>query len=548
MAGTLGRTGCVLAALAVLFLLITSGCGSDDDSVLFDCPDCGHWTKIADGHVNFPSYMPGSDRETIAFSSDRGNNGNIENIWVAGRDGDKANVFYQITDTPTDDFDPAWSSTGDRLVFTRAAGSGYELYLINVEDFSNPGDPIRLTFTDVSDTVTIDRPSSPTWLDDNTILFSDGKSIYSVVLDGDIPTTVDKVIDDPSDYIFSGTDDFVENQPVGIRSGMESERIVFVSDSRVPLGAIEVTAEDRIDASTIAAEIHLEGVATSTLTPSVVGGRPLGGYLVGAQVTDEEAEETYCDTMLTSLITVFENDTTDVHFQFDNPRGAFRLLASPFGANFYVDGLQRQSIHADTSWIDCVYPGVLHLVQIVSIEARDSLGVLLRDSAWVSVAELETATVVLNVTGQTGKRTVHSDAPGSSHTRLVSGKNLIAESTQQERIGVLWLYDGDTGSYFQVSEESEYASFPALDPTGEYLAYIVDFNTIKIASAAGEWWIPLPGATGINICFREVAYPTWSADGSHLILSLSPCIDKPSSDHNAAEFECWEVDVSSFID
>jgi hypothetical protein len=41
-------------------------------------------------------------------------------------------------------------------------------------------------------------------------------------------------VNDPSDFIFSGTDDFIENQAAGMKA--DGGELVFpVSDSRVPL-------------------------------------------------------------------------------------------------------------------------------------------------------------------------------------------------------------------------------------------------------------------------------------------------------------------------
>jgi hypothetical protein len=59
--------------------------------------------------------------------------------------------------------------------------------------------------------------------------------------------------------------------------------------------------------------------------------------------------------------------------------------------------------------------------------------------------------------------------------------------------------------------------------------------------------IQLPGALGVNICFREVAFPSWSSDGSRIVVSLSPCTDDPSTDHNATEYDAWEVETAPFL-
>ena len=543
MKGSLRRTRRGFAILGGLFLLFV-GCGDDNDTPIFECSNCENWTELLQGHAKFGDYRPGGT-DVIAFSSDRGTAGNTENVWIYERPaGDAEAVYHQLTQTSTDDFDPAWSPDGDRLTFTRATTGGYELYLLRVDDFDNPGDEIRITATDFSDTALVSRPASSAWLDDETILYSDGQNVFTIRLDGETPAEILKVINDPSDFIFSGTDDFVENQPTGVRVG-GADQIFFVSNSRVPLGSISINASDVVTGDTVLAEIHLEGVPTGVIAPSVVGGRPLGSYLVGAGVTDEDEDEDYCDTLLTVPVQVFENDTTDVDFEFDNSRGVIRMLARPLNANFYYDGRQQTSIRTDTTFLDCVFPG-LHEVKIVSITMRDSVGEFLRDSVWATVAEFETLEVVLDVSGQK-KRSYENGSSMRVRPERLAGKN--QDLFQVDRDQVLWRYNGEEGSYSAVSDDREYPTFPAVDPTGELMVYVVDFNSLKIVSLVDEqeWWIPLPGATGVNVCFREVAFPSWSEDGTKILVSLTPCLDQPSTDHNASEYNIWEVDVGARI-
>jgi hypothetical protein len=531
-------------------LLSIAGCGDDDGGEgVFDCPDCAHWTKLIDGNIANPGYKPGTT-DVLAFNSDRGTADNTENIWIVELDRTGgAHTFHQITDSPADEFDPAWSPDGTRLAYTAVVRDelgrpGYELFMVDVTDFRNPGDALRLTNTDFSDEAVVSKPSSAAWLDDETILYSDGQNIFELRLDGSHPAGVEKIINDPSDFIFSGTDDFIENQPAGLRLPGGGDLIFFVSDSRVPLGAIHVESYDAETEDTVSAEIHLEGVPTGVLTPSVVGGRPLGIYMVGASVTDPDAEEDYCDTLLASAIQVFENDTTDVGFHFSNPRGLIRLLARPLNSNFYYDGVKQVSIRSDTTLIECVYPG-LHEVKIVSIEATDGSGNYLRDSIWVSVAERQDTTIVLDVSGHTGKR----PGDGFRTVRIRPERApAAAQEIQQDGTHVLWGYDSRDGSYARVSAAGEYPTHPSIDPTGSYLAYVVDFDRLKIVGPDGtSRSIRLPGAPGVNICFREAAFPSWSSDGSRIVVSVSPCTDQPSSDHNSTEYDVWEVETAPFL-
>lgn len=547
MSGTMRRTGWVRAGLSVLLLSILA-CGDDDSGQsIFDCPNCEHWTRVFEGNVSFPAYMPGTT-DIIAFSSDRGNSRNTENIWVVDLDGPGGEpVFYQITNSPDDEFDPSWSPDGTRLAYTAVLRDemnrpGYEIFMIRVDDFSNPGDEVRLTNTDFSDEVVVSKPASSTWLDNQTILYSDGQDVFTIELEGNEPGARTKMINDPSDFIFSGTNDFVENQAAAVRLGGR-DLVYFVSDSRVPFGSIHVEAKD-IGGDTVYAEIFLEGVPTGVRTPNIVGGRPLGNYVVGASVTDPLASEDYCDTLLSAPFAVFENDTTNVSFTFDNPRGTIVLIAGPWGSNFYYDNKYQGVIRRDTTNIECVYPG-LHELKLVSIEARDTLGVLLRDSIWVAVGENEVKTCTLDVSGRTGKA---RGTGGATSIRPLRAVRKGAEVAQHD-LPVLWRYDSEDGSYVPISEPGEYPSHPAVDPTGEYVAYIVDFRRLKVVSAVTGLtrWVPLPGATGINICFREAMHPCWSSDGGRLLLSLSPCIDQPSSDGSATEFDGWEVEIGPFL-
>jgi hypothetical protein len=541
----------VVRAGLLLSVAFFSGCGDDNAGEgVFDCPNCAHWTKLIRGNINNPSYKPGST-SIVAFNSDRGNTSNDENIWIVelNGEGEEDDAFHQVTESANDEFDPSWSPDGGRLAYTATVMDeqgrpGYELFLVHVEDFDNPGDALRLTNTDFSDEAIVSKPSSSQWLDDDTVLFSDGQNIYILTLDGDDPGTRTKIVNDPSDFISSGTDDFIENQAAGMKAD-GGELVFFVSDSRVPLGSIEVAAHDEESGDTVHAEIHLEGVPTGVMTPAVVGGRPLGTYIVGASVTDEDAEEDYCDTLLSEPLAVFENDTTEAEFAFSNPRGAIRLLARPLNANFFYDGIKQVSIRSDTTWIECVYPG-LHEVKIVAIEARDDEGNFLRDSLWATIAERETLTIDLDVTGEEpGKRTLAAGTTSLRPRRAEASPSKLLHGEGQ----VLWQFDSRDGSYRAISAEGETPAYPAVDPTGAYLAYVVDFAGLKIVNLSdGTFkWISLPGATGVNICYREAAYPSWSSDGSRIVLSLTPCTDQPSSDSNSPEHDAWEVDVGSFL-
>lgn len=539
------------------FILI--GCGDDGVSDLpFECTNCEYWTKLSDDRASFPAYFPDPDDggRTVAFSSDRGNSENIENIWVLvrGLDGEE-DQYHQITDALEDEFDPAWNPDGTKIAYTRSAEGRFDIFLKDVSDFDNPGDEVRVTSeTPIpNDTLSLPfRPSGAIWIDVDEILFSNSVDIFIVTLDdGDTPIHLRKVIDDPSDYVLSNVSDFIENQATGVRLTEEgAEQVYFVSDSRVALGAIQVVATniDVEGGEEVNAEIFLEGVPSNVESPNVVGGRPVGTYVVGARVTDFDATETFCDTMMTDIINVFENDTAFVDFEFSDDRGVIQLITPSLTSFVHFDGLLLPPVDEDTTFFDCIFPGVDHVLKIESIlivtyDSTEGRLVGLMDSACVQVASGDTAKVFLNVdhVDSVGM----SDSTCSDFSKGFSAGGRAKNMHVQQGEPILWHYDGETGNYAAlVSGHGLYPSYPSISPDGRYLALIINFETLGVidVTSGDAWEIRLPGEAGINVCLREIAFPTWSPDGKRILVSLSPCTDRPSSDNNATEFNVWEVD------
>ena len=188
-----------------------------------------------------------------------------------------------------------------------------------------------------------------------------------------------------------------------------------------------------------------------------------------------------------------------------------------------------------------------HVIKIESIEIVrfDSLTgqlVGLMDSACVRVANRETLEVRLNV--EHPDSVGFADAACSDFSKDLSRNELAKTLNVQQGAPILWHYDGGSGSYTALTSGHDFPSHPSMSSDGTKLAVILNFETLVVIDFAAEnvWEVCLPGEAGINICDREIGFPSWSPDGKRILVSLSPCTDRPSSDHNATEFHIWEVD------
>ncbi len=573
---------------AVLFS-VTLGCGDDNKAsdVTFTCENCDFWDQVLTDHSANPSYYPfqpaPGEGRVIAFSSDRGNSTNTENIWIVSEDGDGNQEFFQMTESDRDELDPAWSPSGDRIAFMRALPDRYDIFVIDATDWSDPGDEVRVTSESPipgdSQMIGFD-PRGPVWLSDDEILFSNSINIYVVKLDeANEPVSLEKVINDPSDFVLSGTADFIESQPTGIRRNGATD-IYFVSDSRVALGAITVSAFDALTEIPIKAEIFLEGRSTATSTPNIIGGRPLGPYVVGAVVSDLDAVETYCDTLLTTVINVFENDTADVTFDFENDRGVFRVIPFPQTADLAVDGFNLPQNFAETTFVDCIFPNTDHLITMEALQLRDLCKRLAVDSVVATVGVRETTTVFLDATQFDLEASGCCDTiPGfaiiccdvtaecfdcprirtNCDTTFLGGGGKWADAAPEElpepewntggsrKVAmepVLWYFDGVEGAYASLTDGTFLPSHPTISHDGTKLAVVADFTALFVLDFLTDtaYRVPLPGEIGVNECVREIISPKWSPDDSKIAISLTPCTDRPSSDGNAPEYQVWEVD------
>lgn len=591
--------------LTAALFSITLGCGDDDNKasdVTFTCENCNFWDQVLTDNSANPSYYPfqpaDGEGRIIAVSSDRGNSTNTENIWIVSEDGDGNQEFFQMTESDRDELDPAWSPTGDRIAFMRALPDRYDIFVIDATNWSDPGDEIRVTSESPipgDDQMIEFDPRGPVWLSDDEILFSNSINVYVVTLDeANEPITLEKVINDPSDFVLSSTADFIESQPTGIRRNGSTD-IYFVSDSRVALGAIDVTALDAVTRDGVEAEIFLEGRSTETNTPNIVGGRPLGAYVVGAIVSDDEAVETYCDTLLTTVINVFENDTAAVDFEFENDRGSFRIITTPAQASVQVDGFSlSDQDFTDTVIVDCIFPGVDHIITMETLGLRDLCRQLARDSVIASVGIRDTVEVRLDATNFSLEvikdpldtadgccDTIPNSDGGIDRiiccsvradcfdcdrerfdcdTTVFGGGGKWAEEAQEEfpeptwnhgdrrKVAmddpVLWFFNSGEGAYAPLSDGNGLPSHPTISHDGMKLAVVFDFTTLFVVDFFDStlYRIPLPGEVGVNECIREIIAPTWSPDDLKIAISLTPCTDRPSTDGNAPEYHVWEVD------
>jgi Tol biopolymer transport system component len=132
--------GLFLVAAGCLFVL---SCG-DDGTTSAPCTNCEYWDKALNRPGRYPMSCP-ADPDLIAFSDadSVGPDLYYYHIWVARRA--DTTSWFQITSDPSFDLKPVWSPDGSKIAFERGEAGYRDIYVVDVTDLENPGEPVRFT-------------------------------------------------------------------------------------------------------------------------------------------------------------------------------------------------------------------------------------------------------------------------------------------------------------------------------------------------------------------------------------------------------------------
>jgi hypothetical protein len=568
-----GRLG-VFAGLLLLAAgcLIVLSCGEEGTGTA-PCTNCDYWDKAFGRDGRYPSACP-ADPMLIAFCDTMDLTGSTNpgdlyyHIWVAVRE--ETTQFYQITSGPTFDLKPVWSPDGTRIAFERGQAGAMDIYVVDVGDLENPGEPVR--FTD--NRVLPESNSDAAWITyDGTdqIAFSNSTNGGS---DVDIfrkpypgPGEAVRVTYDPSDFAAdqNGVLGFIFRDMQSASNG--SGLIAFASPDRSPVGDIYVVAksEEDEDTSSVAAHVYINGRDSGETTPALFRYRPVqDSILIEGQLTG------YCSRASLAYRDM-QPDTVNVALlDFVHTHGNLAATSIPGVLNVVIgeivwssvrldDG--RDSTVVDTVWVQrpektpdydphgepqyrvytCV-PADTVLVYAASVYGPCS------DTLEVEVTAGDTSYVQLICSSRF--------ASGGAASR---GGGFMPVLGQQPEPYSLWVVDVDTDALYLIARTTQPISNPALSPDGRYIAYVTGEGAYRQLVVSGDiqalldgtgsisnTTIGLPGSAEDIECYRFPERVSWIYTGTQeykLVASLSKC----RSGNLTTDYEVWIADISRFI-
>lgn len=564
--------GLLLIAAGGLFVL---SCG-DDGTTTVTCVNCDYWTKAFGRDGRYPAGCP-TDPDLIAFSDTMDLTGSAGageiyyHIWVAK----KADTtrYYQITSGATFDLKPAWSPDGTLIAFERGEAGARDIFVVDVADLENPGQPVQ--FTD--NTVLAESNSSAAWTTVNGaeqwIAFSNstnGGSDFDIVRKP-YPGPGDAVwvTIDPSDFAEdqNGVLGFIFRDKHADSNG--SRYLAFSSPDRTPVGDLYVVArsEENSDTSSVEALVFINGKDSGEMTPALFEYRP-----VQDTVTVEGELQGYCSRMgfVFRDMQADTVNTTIINFQHTHGNlaassapGVLSVIVGEIVWDAVPDWQGEDSVYVDTVWVEqqgktpdydpegdpeyayytCV-PADTVLVFAASVygPCSDTVGV---------VVEAGDTSFVHLVCG--GGSTVLGAPPRTA------GRRAPVLSQQPEPYS-LWVVDVDTDALYLIAETNTPISNPSISPDGRYVAYVVGEGAtrdlfvsydiqafIDGTQAIQTTVIGLPGSSEDIECYRFPERVTWiysETAEKKVVASLSIC----RSGDLTKDYEVWIADLDNIVD
>ena len=564
--------GALLVAAGCLFVL---SCG-DDGTTNPSCTNCDYWEKAFGRSGRYPMSCP-ADPNLIAFSDTMDLMGSTSatemyyHIWVARRA--DTTRYFQITSGPAFDLRPVWSPDGTKIAFERGAAGARDIYVVDVSDLENPGEPVR--FTDNS--VLEESNTSASWVTVNGseqwISFtnsSNGGSDLDIVRMA-YPTPGDPVwvTVDPADFAEEQNGVlayiFRDKQSASNGSGL----VTFASPDRIPVGDLYVVArsEEEEDTSLVHARVFINGKDSGDSTPVLFEYRPVqDSVLIQGQL------EGYCSTARLDFTGMQPDTLNTTILNFVHTHGTLAAASLPGGVHAVFVGTvewsaipipeEEDSVVVDTVWVE-QFPKTPDFdpqgdpeyafyscirADTILVYAATPYGPC-SDTLEVEVTAGDTSWVLLDCGGS-------STVVGAPS--FAGARRPMPVLQQQPEPYTLWAVDVDSEALYALAHAAEPISNPALSPDGRYIAYIrgqgaerelvvsgdvLDF--IAGTAAIETRVIGLPGSAEDIECYRFPERVSWVYDGtrSKVVASLSVCRGGDLTE----DYEVWIGDLSDLL-
>ncbi len=565
--------GLLLGVACCLFAL---SCG-DDGVTNANCENCDYWTKAFGRAGRYPAGCP-TDPGLIAYAAHplpdtlgvmegAGEDDIYYHIWVARK---SDSTFHQITADPTFDLKPVWSPDGTKIAFERGEAGAMDIYVVDVTDLENPGQPLQ--FTD--NTVLKESNTSAAWVTVNGteqwIAFSNstngGADLDVVRKPYPGPGEPVWVTIDPSDFAAdqNGVLGFVFRDKQADSNG--SAYVAFASPDRTPVGDILVVAqsEEESDTAGVHALVYINGKDSGEMTPALFRYRPVqDSIIIEGRLTG------YC-SLARLIYRGMRPDTVNTTvLGFQHTHGNLAVTSIPGVLKVTVGEIVWDDLpggtggFADTVWVEqvgntppddpeedpryAVYPCIP--ADTVLVFASSVYGPC-SDTVDVVITAGDTSYVQLLCGG--GGATQGSFVRTSGRRAPVLG--------QQPEPYSLWVVDVDTEALYLIAETETPISNPAISPDGRYIAYIVgegatrqlvlsyDIQAFIAGTAAIQTrTIGLPGSSEDIECYRFPERVSWVYGGEterKVVASLSVCRGGDLTN----DYEVWIGDLDRFID